>query len=185
MDYFNGAIFGSGQGPIAWRFWSTKTLDGTDQSPSRWSMVLLWFGVLGVRLSTTDSLSHEALRIRRQFIQSWLVRFCDFTWPWISWLENFHEINCNYFGCDRLYSRYWSTQYESYSMTCHVTWRVINDDVIVSDVWSSRKPVFWFARNLAVGHFWHFYWILLSYWLIMVTFSTMVSVSVFSWLLYV
>ena len=111
MDNFNGAIFGSGQGSIAWRFWSTKTLDGIDQSPSCRSMVFLWSRILGIGLSATYSLSYEALWIHWKSIQSRLVRICNITWSRISWLENFYETHCNYFRCDSLYSRYWSKRW--------------------------------------------------------------------------
>ena len=108
MDNFNGTVLGSRQGSIAWRFRSTKTLDGIDQSPSCWSMVFLRSGILGIRLSAANSVSYEALWIHWQSIQPRLVRFCDITWSWITWLENFYEAYCYYFGCGCLYSRYWT-----------------------------------------------------------------------------
>ena len=186
MDNFNGTVLGSRQGSIAWRFRSTKTLDGIDQSPSCWSMVFLRSGILGIRLSAANSVSYEALWIHWQSIQPRLVRFCDITWSWITWLENFYEAYCYYFGCGCLYSRYWSKRF-----------RKLNDSLImsqkreskswhhISEFWSSRKPVFWFVRNLAALHFWHFCWIRRSYWLIMAIFNTMVSALGFFWLLYV
>ena len=69
-------------------------------------MVLLWFGILGIRLSATNSLSHETLWIRRRFIQSWLVRIRDLTWYRVSWFKNFHETDCNYFWYCCLHPRY-------------------------------------------------------------------------------